>query len=115
MGSNTVTVTLPGGQTGGCSATFRVVSAWSGAFQGELTVTNTGTATINGWTLTLVLPSGVTITQMWGGTYSPASGTVTIRPTYNATIGAGQTITFGFLANAPGSSGATATVTCATP
>ena len=57
-----------------------MVNPWSGAFQGEVTVTNTGSTAFNGWTGTLNLGGGATITQMWGGTYSPASGTVTIRP-----------------------------------
>lgn len=106
-----VTTSTAGG-SGGCTAGYRIVNAWSGAFQGEFVVTNTGTTAITTWTVTLTFPSGVTITQMWGGTYTPASGTVTVRPTYNANVGAGQSVTAGFLANAPGSAGATATTTC---
>jgi len=114
--TNIVQVTTPGGgPTGGCTASYRIVNAWGGAFQGEITISNPGTAAINSWTVTATFPSAVMITQMWGGTFSPASGTVTIRPTYNATIGAGQSTTAGFLANAPGSTGATATVSCTTP
>jgi endoglucanase len=118
--SNTVTVTTPGGPTtpppGGCSVGYRIVNAWPGAFQGEISVTNTGTSTINGWTVTLTFPSGVTITQMWGGTYSPASGTVTVRPmSYTATVGPNQSVIAGFIANANGSAGATPTATCTTP
>jgi endoglucanase len=114
--TNIVQVTTPGGGGGGgCTAAYRIVSAWGGAFQGEITISNPGSAAIPSWTVTATFPAGVAITQMWGGTYSPASGTVTIRPTYNATIGAGQSTTAGFLANAPGSSGATATVGCTTP
>jgi chitodextrinase len=110
--SNTVTVTTTGPTTttpppGGCTATHRIVNSWGGAYQGEMLVRNNGTTTINGWTVVATMPSGVTITQMWGGTYSPASGAVTIRPTYTATVPAGQTVTFGYIANAPGSTGAT--------
>jgi cellulase/cellobiase CelA1 len=118
--TNIVTVNLGPTTTtpppGGCTVAYRVVNSWSGAFQGEITVRNTGTATINSWTVTLVFPSGVTITQMWGGTYSPASGTVTVRPmSYTATIAPNGTVTAGFLANASGSAGATpTTATCAT-
>ena len=118
--SNTVTVTVPNVTTpppGGCSVAYRIVNPWSGAFQGEITVRNNGTATINSWTVTLVFPSGVTITQMWGGTYSPASGTVTVRPmSYTATIAPNGSVTAGFIANASGSAGATPTsATCSTP
>jgi lysophospholipase L1-like esterase len=113
--SQPVTVTTLPASTGGCSATYKIVNSWPGAFQGEVTVANPGTATITSWTVVLTFPSGVTITQMWGGTFSPASGTVTVKPTYTATVGAGQSVVFGFLANASGSAGATATASCATP
>ena len=83
------------------------MGSWSGAYQGEFSVRNNGTTTtINSWTVLATLPAGVTITQMWGGTYAPASGAVTIRPTYTVPVAAGQTVTFGYLANAPGSAGA---------
>jgi len=93
------------------------VNSWSGAFQGEISVRNNGSASISSWTVTLVFPSGVTITQMWGGTYSPSSGTVTVRPmSYTANVGPNQSVTAGFLANASGSAGATPTsATCSTP
>jgi endoglucanase len=117
--SNTVTVTTTGTTTpppGGCTVGHRIVNSWNGAYQGELSVRNNGTSAISSWTVGLTLPAGVSITQMWGGTYSPASGTVTIRPTYTVPVGAGQTVTFGYLANAPGSSGASpSAMSCSVP
>jgi endoglucanase len=126
--TNVVTVTTSGGTTTttttttttppstACTGTHRVANSWNGAYQGELRVANNGAAAINGWTMTLVLPAGVTITQMWGGTYSPASGTVTVRPTYTASVPGNGSQTFGFLANAPGSAGANPTsITCTVP
>jgi hypothetical protein len=117
--TNVVQATTAGTTTpppGGCTATHRIVNSWGGAYQGEFVVRNNGTSTINGWTVVATMPSGVTITQMWGGTYTPASGAVTIRPTYTATVPAGQTVTFGYLANAPGSAGATPNpLTCSVP
>jgi endoglucanase len=110
--TNVVSATTTGPTTttpppGGCSVTHRVMGSWSGAYQGEFSVRNNGTTTtINSWTVLATLPAGVTITQMWGGTYAPASGAVTIRPTYTVPVAAGQTVTFGYLANAPGSAGA---------
>jgi endoglucanase len=119
--SNTVTVTTTGTTTttpppGGCTVGHRIMGSWNGAYQGELSVRNNGSSAINSWTVVLTLPAGVTITQMWGGTFSPASGSVTVRPTYTVPVGAGQTVTFGYLANAPGSSGATPTaMSCGVP
>jgi len=113
--TNIVTVTTQGSTPGGgCTATYRIVNAWPGGFQGEISVTNPGSAPISDWTVTLTFPSGVTITQMWGGTYAPASGTVTVRPeSWNANVGPSQTVVAGFLASVGGSSGATpSAITC---
>jgi hypothetical protein len=35
-----------------------VTSQWNGAFQASVTVTNTGTATLNGWSLAFSFPAG---------------------------------------------------------
>jgi len=103
-----------GGGNAGCGGAYRVANAWQGAFQGEVVVTNTSPSAITAWTLTLALPSGVTITQLWGGTFSPASGTVTVHNlSYNGSLAPNATTTIGFLANASGSAGAIATTTCA--
>ncbi len=119
--SNTVTVTTTtggggGGGTGGCAATYRVSSAWQGAFQGEVVVRNSGSATLNGWTATVTFSTAITVTQLWGGTYTQSGNTLTIRNMpYNGTLGAGESTTVGFLANTSGSAGANATATCTTP
>jgi chitodextrinase len=117
--SNTVTVTTTSGGGGGggaCSATLRVANAWSGAFQGDVTVTDTSSATINGWTATLATAAPITITQMWGGTYTQSGNTVTIKPlSYTATLAPNATATLGFIANVSGSTGTTATATCTSP
>jgi chitodextrinase len=114
--SNTVTVTTSGGGGGGaCSAGYRIVNAWNGGFQAEVTVT-AGTAAINGWTVGLTFPSGVTITQMWNATFTASGNTVTAKNvSYNGSLGANASTTFGFTANFAGSSGATATTTCTSP
>jgi chitodextrinase len=119
--SNTVTVTTSssgggGGGGGACSATFQVANAWSGAFQGGVTVTNTSSATINGWTATLTTAVPITITQMWGGTFTQSGNTVTIKPlSYTATVASNATVSVGFIANVSGSTGTTATSACTSP
>jgi chitodextrinase len=111
--SNTVTVTT-GPAAGGCTATYRIVSAWAGAFQGEVVVTNTGTGGIGGWQVVLALSDGATITQLWGGrTGQTASPYTVTNETWNGTLEPNATTTFGFNANVGGSTGAGGTVTCA--
>ena len=117
--TNVVSATTTGPTTpppGGCSVTHSIMGSWGGAYQGQFSLRNNGTTTITSWTVSAAFPAGVTITQMWGGTFAPASGTVTIRPTYTVPVNAGQTVTFGYLANAPGSAGATPNpITCSVP
>lgn len=115
--SNTVTVTTTGGGGGGaCSATMRVTSAWQGSFQGDVAVTNTSSSTINGWTTTLTTAAPITITQMWGGTFTQSGNTVTIKPvSYTSTLSPGASAPVGFIANVAGSTGTTATGTCTSP
>jgi endoglucanase len=119
--TNVVTATTSGPTTtspppGGCSVAHTVMGSWNGAYQGQFSLRNNGTNTITSWTVVATFPAGVTITQMWGGTFSSASGAVTIRPTYTVPVGAGQTVTLGYIANAPGSAGASPNpVTCSVP
>jgi chitodextrinase len=117
--SNTVTVTTTsggGGGGGGCAATYQVSSAWQGAFQGGVVVSNPGTATLGGWTVTLIFATSVTVTQVWGGTYTQSGNTLTIRNlSYNGNLGPGASTTVGFLANTSGSAGASATAGCTSP
>jgi chitodextrinase len=118
--SNTVTVTTTsgggGGGGGGCGAAYRIASAWAGAFQGEVAVSNTGTATLNGWTVTLTLATSITVTQAWGATFTQSGNTVTFKNmSYNGALTPGTSTTMGFIANTSGSSGASATSTCTSP
>ncbi len=39
-----------------CSATYSLMNSWSGGFQAQIVLTNTGTSPISPWTLTLDVP-----------------------------------------------------------
>lgn len=95
---------------GGCSATYRTVRSWPGAFQGEVTVT-AGDSAINGWTVRWTLGSDQAVTQLWNGTPSVSGSVVTVRnASYNGSIPASGTTTFGFLGSGTPSS---PSLTCA--
>ncbi|RPK77170.1 Mannan endo-1,4-beta-mannosidase precursor [Streptomyces sp. ADI97-07] len=89
-----------GGTPGaGCSVGYRVVGDWASGFQGEITIRNTGTTTLNGWTLGFAFANGQTINNMWGGTPTQSGGTVSVTPaSYTASIAAGSSVTVGFTA-----------------
>ena len=85
--------------TGACSVVYRTVNSWQGGFQGEIMVT-AGSAEINGWTVRWTVSSGQTITQVWNGTLAVSGSNVSISNTsYNGSLRASASTTFGFLAN----------------
>ncbi|HEX6357575.1 PHB depolymerase family esterase [Actinophytocola sp.] len=89
----------PGGP---CRVAYSV-NPWNTGLTAEVSITNTGTAAISGWTLQFTLPGGQTITSAWNATYTPASGQVTARPvTHNNTINVNGTVGFGFQATHTG-------------
>jgi len=98
---------------GGCTATYQVVNEWPGGFQGEVTVRNSGTSPINGWTVSWSFPSGQTITQLWNGQHTQSGANVTVRNvSYNGNIAPGASTSFGFLGSYSGSNNAPSSVSC---
>ncbi|MET9684343.1 cellulase family glycosylhydrolase [Streptomyces coeruleorubidus] len=99
--SATVTVTTsPGGSPSACGVGYRVTSSWPGGFQGEVTLRNTGTSAINGWTLRWTFPDSQRITNLWGGTATQSGSEVSVAAaSYTATIPAAGSVTLGFTAS----------------
>ncbi|GAB3811981.1 hypothetical protein GCM10027605_52960 [Micromonospora zhanjiangensis] len=107
--------TTPPPGPGGCAATYRAVNSWPGGFQAEVTVTNTSTGTINGWTVRMTLGNGQAISSVWNGTNTGTTGTVSVKnAAYNGTLAANGTTTFGFTATGDGST-PPSNVTCTSP
>ncbi|MFG2515375.1 cellulase family glycosylhydrolase [Streptomyces sp. NPDC048584] len=102
--SATVTVTTsPGSSTGTCEIGYRVTSEWPGGFQGEVTVRNTGSSAINGWTLVWAFPADQRITNMWGGTPAQSGADVSVTAaSYTAAIPASGSVSLGFTASRTG-------------
>jgi len=98
--------TTPSG--GSCKVTD-AINAWNTGLTENLTITNTGTAAINGWSLAFTLPSGQTITNGWNAAYHPAAGQVTATNlSYDGAIPAGGSTTVGFQATHTGNASAPA-------
>ncbi|MFI7074826.1 cellulose binding domain-containing protein [Micromonospora sediminicola] len=107
--------TTPPPNGGPCAATYRSVNTWPGGFQGEVTVANTGTATLNGWTVRLTLAGGQAISSLWSGVNTGTTGTVAVRNApYNGTLGPNASTTFGFTATGDGAT-APSGLTCTSP
>ncbi|WP_431936570.1 endo-1,4-beta-xylanase [Micromonospora sp. RP3T] len=121
-GSNTPPPTTPGNPTtpppnpttpppgtGGCSASVSL-NSWTGGFVATVKVT-AGSAGTRGWTVSLTLPGGASVTNTWSATASGSTGTVRFANVdYNGQLGAGQSTEFGFQGNGSASG---LTPTCA--
>jgi chitodextrinase len=102
--SNTAQVTTqPGSSTGTCTAVPTVQTQWSTGYVIQpLTITNTATSAITGWTVTFTLPAGHTLTGSWNGDVTVSGQTVTIRNTaHNGALAPGATTGVGFQATRP--------------
>ncbi len=87
-----------------CSITYRVTGSWPGGFQGDVKVTNTGSAAISGWTLAWQFGGGQTISQLWNGSVTQNGNAVTVKnASWNGSLAAGGSASFGFLAGWTGS------------
>ena len=99
--------------SGACAATYAVSGSWGSGFQGAVTVT-AGSAAIRGWTVTWTWPSGQLFTNSWNATVTTSGSTITARNmSYNGTLAAGATASWGFTASSTGTNTTPATVTCA--
>ncbi|HXR71276.1 cellulose binding domain-containing protein, partial [Actinocrinis sp.] len=97
-GSASFTWTISGGSTGGgtCQVSY-VKSEWAGGFTANLTVTNTGTSSVNGWTLTWSFPGDQKVTNAWNATLTQSGRSVSAtNVSYNAAIAPGGNVQFGF-------------------
>ncbi|GAA0913142.1 hypothetical protein GCM10009558_020970 [Virgisporangium aurantiacum] len=89
--------------TAACRVGYQADS-WSNGFTATVTVTNTAGAAINGWTLQWTWPGNQRVTNGWNATVSQSGADVTARnAAWNATIAAGQNVSFGFQATYSGS------------
>lgn len=83
-----------------CRVSYRVVSQGSTWFQGGVTITNTGTSPINGWSVAWSFANNQSIFALWSGVYTQTGTAVTVgNAAWNASIPAGGSQSFGFMAN----------------
>jgi cellulase/cellobiase CelA1 len=80
-----------------------VQTQWSTGYVIQpLTITNTATSAITGWTVTFTLPAGHTLTGSWNGDVTVSGQTVTARNTaHNGALAPGATTGAGFQATRP--------------
>ncbi|MGX7675555.1 cellulose binding domain-containing protein [Plantactinospora sp. DSM 117369] len=100
--------------SGACTAAYRVTGSWQGGFQAEVTVRNTGTSAMTGWTVGWTFGNGQAISQIWGGTHTQSGSSVSVRNvSYNGNLAPNASTTFGFLGSWTGANAVPAPVSCA--
>jgi hypothetical protein len=81
---------------GACRVTY-ATNDWGSGFTATVTIANTGTSTINGWTLKFAFPGNQTVSQGWSATWSQSGSTVTATSlSYNGTLAPGASTSIGF-------------------
>lgn len=89
----TTTTSAP---AGGCTVTY-TPNQWTGGFTANLTIANTSSTPVNGWTLAFTFPGDQRVTNAWNAAVTQTGEAVTATNlSYNATIAPGATTTLGF-------------------
>jgi hypothetical protein len=86
----------PSATSGGFSISY-TQNDWGTGATVSVTITNNSTTAINGWTLGWTFPGNQKITNLWNGSYTQNGASVSVsNQSYNSTIPAGGTVSFGF-------------------
>ncbi|MFF7554282.1 glycoside hydrolase family 18 chitinase [Streptomyces olivaceus] len=86
------------------TAAFAKTSDWGTGFGGNWTVKNTGTTTLNSWTVEWDFPSGTKVTSAWDATVTNSGDHWTAKNVgWNGTLAPGASVSFGFNGSGPGS------------
>jgi endo-1,4-beta-xylanase len=93
----TVAAVGGGGGTGTCHVDYVKQTEWAGGIVANLTVTNTGTTAINGWTVRFTFPGDTHFTTAWNATVTQTGAAMSATNlSYNATIAPGGNTSWGF-------------------
>ncbi|MEU9891734.1 cellulose binding domain-containing protein [Sphaerisporangium sp. NPDC051011] len=85
------------------TAVFAKTSSWDNGYNGQFTITNTGSTTLNGWTVAFDLPAGTTAGTYWDALMTQSGSRYTFKNReYNGTLAPGASATFGWVASGTG-------------
>ncbi|MEV6380742.1 cellulose binding domain-containing protein [Streptomyces sp. NPDC051773] len=92
--------------TGACAVTYTITNQWSGGFQADVKLANTGASAWSGWTLGWAFPDGQSVSQIWNAAHTQTGSAVTARNIgWNGTVAAGSSVSFGFTGSWSGTNG----------
>ncbi|MEU5121583.1 cellulose binding domain-containing protein [Streptomyces asoensis] len=92
--------------SGACAVTYTITNQWSGGFQADVKLTNTGTSAWSGWSLGWSFPGGQTVSQLWNADHTQSGAAVTVKNVgWNGNVAAGSSVAFGFTGTWTGTNG----------
>ncbi|MGW4233222.1 endo-1,4-beta-xylanase [Streptomyces sp. NPDC004980] len=102
-----------GGGSGSCTATYTQTATWNGGYNGQVTIKAGGSA-ISTWTVPVTVTSPQKVSATWNGspTWDSSGNVMTVRPTYNGSLAAGASTSFGFTVNTNGNTSAPVVGSC---
>jgi cellulase/cellobiase CelA1 len=94
--TRTATVPIAATTPPGCKVVYTRVSEWPGGFVATVTVTNTGTAPVNGWSVGFTFPGDQTVISGWNAAITQSGSTVTAANlAYNRVLNPSAATSFG--------------------
>jgi len=95
--ADTRTATVPIGMPpSDCKVVYTRASEWPGGFVATVTITNTGTMPIDGWSVGFTFPGDQTIASAWNAAVTQSGSTVTAAGlAYNRVLKPGAATSFG--------------------
>lgn len=93
--------TVPPTTAGGtCTVATSLVGSWTGGYQEQFTVSNTGATAISAWTVGFSFASSQTIANSWNAVVTQSGAKVTaVNESYNGTLAPGGSTTWGMVVN----------------
>ncbi|WP_203597230.1 glycoside hydrolase family 44 protein [Actinomadura bangladeshensis] len=80
-----------------CTVDYKVLSQWGSGFTAQVTVANTGTSPVSGWTLGFAFAADQRVTNGWSAAWAQDGADVTARNlSWNAAIPPGGRVQIGF-------------------
>jgi Cellulose binding domain len=106
------TTTPPAPPVGGtCAVATSLVGSWTGGYQEQFTVSNTGTTALSAWTVGFSFASSQTIASSWNAVVAQSGAQVTAgSESYNGALAPGGSTTWGMVVN--GANQPLANLTC---
>ncbi len=83
---------------GACTATRSTTGSWSGGYQSEVKVTNSGTVPMLGWMVEWTQPGGQSVASLWSGAMTAQGQEVMVHNAgWNGSLDPGESTTFGYV------------------